>query len=244
MHFSKRRFLYGLSEAEIANDSVLVVEGYFDVLTLHQAGFTNTVGLLGSEITAEQVAILNNLAREIVFIFDGDAGGQSGLIKALKAPLKAAAIKAVLLPDCDPDEFLREGRQAELETLIERAKPLHEAIIEILVRRKDREGLESLTEEIIKMAAAIPDALDASRFAHEGAAAFELPAWALEEKVLARREKKEKIGERKRQLEKFLVSELMAKPDLFPVEKLASIKDLFDEGEQKQFLISRILKRA
>jgi hypothetical protein len=66
----------------------------------------------------------------------------------------------------------------------------------------------------------------------------------MDEKVQARREKKERIGERKRQLEKFLVSELIAKPDLFPSDKLESIKDLFDDIEQKNFLITRILKRA
>jgi hypothetical protein len=73
---------------------------------------------------------------------------------------------------------------------------------------------------------------------------LQLSAWAIDEKVQARREKKERIGERKRQLEKFLVSELIAKPDLFPCEKLESIKDLFDDVEQKQFLINRILKHA
>ena len=243
-HFSKRRILYGLSEAEIANDRVLVVEGYFDVLTLHQAGFQNTVGLLGTEITVEQAAILNNLAREIIFIFDGDNGGQSALMKALRAPLKASVTKAVLLSGSDPDEFLREGRQAELEALIDKAKPLQDCVIEIMVRRKDREGIESLTEEIIKLAASIPDALAASQFAQEAAQLLALSPWAIDEKVHIRREKKEKLFERKRQLEKFLVSELVAKPDLFPTEKLESIKDLFDDGEQKQFLISRILKRA
>jgi hypothetical protein len=66
----------------------------------------------------------------------------------------------------------------------------------------------------------------------------------MDEKVQARREKKERIGERKRQLEKFLVSELIAKPDLFPSEKLESIKDIFDDQEQKQILLTQILKHA
>ena len=49
--FNKRRILFGLKQLRISNDTVLVVEGYFDVLTLHQAGFKNTVGLLGTEIS-------------------------------------------------------------------------------------------------------------------------------------------------------------------------------------------------
>ena len=61
--FNKRKVLFGLNQASIPNDTLLVVEGYFDVLTLHQAGFKNTVGLLGTEITSEQTAILKTLAR-------------------------------------------------------------------------------------------------------------------------------------------------------------------------------------
>ena len=144
----------------------------------------------------------------------------------------------------DPDQYVREGHVAELEALIEKAKPVQDAAIEIITRRKETEGIDSLTEEVIRLATAIPDPLEASRFAQQAAAALQLSAWALDEKVQARREKKERIGERKRQLEKFLVSELIAKPDLFPSEKLESIKDIFDDHEQKQILLTQILKHA
>ena len=82
--FNKRKILFGLKQLQISNDTVLMVEGYFDVLTLHQAGFKNTVGLLGTEITAEQSSMLATLAHEIVLIFDGDAGGRAALLKALR----------------------------------------------------------------------------------------------------------------------------------------------------------------
>ena len=144
----------------------------------------------------------------------------------------------------DPDQYVREGHVAELEALIEKAKPVQDAAIEIITGRKETEGIDSLTEEVIRLATAIPDPLEASRFAQQAAAALQLSAWALDEKVQARREKKERIGERKRQLEKFLVSELIAKPDLFPSEKLESIKDIFDDHEQKQILLTQILKHA
>ena len=82
--FNKRKVLFGLNQASIPNDTLLVVEGYFDVLTLHQAGFKNTVGLLGTEITSEQTAILKTLVRSIILIFDGDAGGQIALLKSFE----------------------------------------------------------------------------------------------------------------------------------------------------------------
>jgi hypothetical protein len=82
-------------------------------LTLHQAGFTNTVALLGTEITSEQAAILKTLARNAILIFDGDAGGQAALLRALKTPSLNLTMKAVILPSGDPDEMVREGRLDE-----------------------------------------------------------------------------------------------------------------------------------
>ena len=167
------------------------------------------------------------------------------IAESLRISQPGLTVKAVSLPEGTiPTRFVREGNVAELEAVIEKAKPFRDAAIEIITRRKETEGIDSLTDEVIRLATAIPDPLEASRFAQQAAAALQLPAWAVDEKIQARREKKERIGERKRQLEKFLVSELIAKPDLFPSEKLKSIKDIFDDHEQKQILLTQILKHA
>ena len=242
--FNKRRVLFGLKQLRIPNDTVLVVEGYFDVLTLHQAGFKNTLGLLGTELSAEQMHILESLARNAIFIFDGDSGGQAALLKCLKVQRHNLTAKAVVLPDGDPDEFVREGKTVEFEALVEKAKPLREAAIEIISQRKGKESIEHLTEEVARLGTEIPDALEASLFVQEAAEALGLPAWVLQEKIQARREKKERTVERKRQLERFLVNELLTNPNLIPTEKLETIKDLFDEGEEKKTLLTRILKQA
>ncbi len=243
--FNKRRVLFGLKQLRISDDTVFVVEGgYFDVLTLHQAGFKNTVGLLGTELSAEQMHILESLARNAIFIFDGDPGGQAALLKCLKVQRHNLTAKAVVLPEGDPDEIVREGKTGEFEALVERAKPLREAAIEIISQRKGKESIEHLTEEVARLGTEIPDALEASLFAQEAAEALGLPVWVLQEKILGRREKKERIVERKRQLEKFLVNELLINPSLIPTEKLESIKDLFDDGEEKRIFVTRILKHA
>jgi DNA primase len=242
--FNKRKVLFGLKQASISNDMLLVVEGYFDVLTLHQAGFKNTVGLLGTEITSEQAAILKTLARNAILIFDGDAGGQTALLKALKTQLRSLTVKAVILREGDPDEIVREGRIAEFEALIEKAKPLQEAAIEIIARRKETESIELLADEVTRLGVEIPDPLDACRFVDEAAQALNLPVWALQEKTRLKRDKKERLIERKKQLEKFVVHELLAHPGIVPSDKLESIKDLFDDNEQKQILLNQILKHA
>ena len=242
--FNKRRILFGLKQLSIPNDTVFVVEGYFDVLTLQQAGFKNTVGLLGTELSHEQMRILENLARHVILIFDGDPGGQAALLRCLKVQHQNSTLKAVILPESDPDEIVREGRTAEFEALIENAKPLRKAAIEIITRRKETQNIEQLTDEVTRLGTEIPDALEAGLFAGEAAEALSLPGWVLQERIQTRREKKERIAERKRQLEKFLVNELLVNPTLIPTEKLESIKDLFDDGEEKKTLLTRILKHA
>ncbi len=242
--FNKRRVLFGQKHAKILNDTVLVVEGYFDVLTLYQAGFKNTVGLLGTEISAEQMRVLESLARNAILIFDGDTGGQAALLKCLKVQRQKLTIKAVVLPESDPDEFIRNGKTIEFGALIEKAKLLREVAVELIGQRKEKENIEHLTEEVTRFGAEIYDALEASLFAQEAAQAMSLPAWVLQERIQAKREKKERIVERKKQLERFLVNELIMKPDLIPREKLESIKNLFDEGEEKKTLLTRILKHT
>jgi DNA primase len=177
--FYKRRVLFGLKQLRIPNDTVLVVEGYFDVLTLHQAGFKSTVGLLGTELSAEQMRILETLARNAILIFDGDLGGQAALLRCLKVQQQNLTVKAVVLPESDPDEIVREGKTAEFEALIEKAKPLREAAIEIISQRKGKERIEHLTEEVTRLGTEIPDALEANVFAQETAEALGLPSWVL-----------------------------------------------------------------
>ena len=180
--FNKRRVLFGLKQLRILNDTVFVVEGYFDVMTLHQASFKNTVGLLGTQLSAEQTRILETLARNAILIFDGDPGGQAALLRCLKVPRHNLTVKAAILPESDPDEIVREGRTAEFEALIEKAKPLREAAIEIITRRKETENIEQLADEIIRLGAEIPDAVEASSFIDEASEVLNLPAWALRKK--------------------------------------------------------------
>jgi DNA primase len=243
--FNKRKILFGLKQLQISNDAILVVEGYFDVLTLHQAGFKNAVGLLGTEITSEQTAILKSLARNAILIFDGDAGGRTALLKALKTQQPGLTVKAAMLPEeYDPDQYVREGRVTEFEALIEKAQPVGEAAIQVIIRRKETEPIERLADDVTRLGAEFPDPLDACRFVDKAAEALNLPAWALQEKTRLKRDKKERLIERKKQLEKFVVHELLAHPGIVPSGKLETIKDLFDDNEQKQILLSQILKHA
>jgi DNA primase len=242
--FSKRRCLFGLKQLSPIDDTIIVVEGYFDALSLHQAGLKNTLGLLGTELTAEQVKIIEKLARNIIMIFDGDMGGKAAILKCLKNPLQHLSVKAALLPDGDPDEFIRRGKAAEITRLIENAKGIRETSIEIIRERATSERIEDLIEETTRIAAEIPDSIEAGLFAEQAAGALNIPPWTLQEKTQAKREKKEKIVERKRELEKILVNILLENPGLGDPKKLNAMKDLFEEGEERRILVEEILKRS
>ncbi|MFQ5929845.1 MAG: DNA primase, partial [Acidobacteriota bacterium] len=196
--FSKRRCLFGLNRVVPIDGTILLVEGYFDVLSLHQAGFKNALGLLGTVLSPEQVRILERLAHGVTLIFDGDKGGKAALIRSLKAPLHGLGARAVLLPERDPDEFVRNRGAKDLETLIDKAPGIKEAAVEIVSQRVKSERIEDLIEETAQIGSEIPDSVEASLFAEQAATALDIPGWVLQEKTQEKREKKGKIYERKK----------------------------------------------
>jgi DNA primase len=126
--YKKSKLLFGLHRArEAFRDSrrALLVEGNFDVIHLHQAGFQDAVAPLGTALTEEQIALLRRLVDEVVLVYDGDKAGRDASQKSLEALVDAdVAVRIVALPEGqDPDGMIAGGRAAELATLIERAQP-------------------------------------------------------------------------------------------------------------------------
>ncbi|HIB96848.1 MAG TPA: DNA primase, partial [Candidatus Thioglobus sp.] len=130
--FSKSRELYGLHHARKysrAMDYILVVEGYMDVVAMHQAGITKVVATLGTATSAEHLLILMRTTNVVVFCFDGDEAGRSAAWKALKItlPLTKAGVtfKFLFLPDGeDPDSLVKKESAKAFEDRIDVAQPL------------------------------------------------------------------------------------------------------------------------
>ena len=121
--FRKRELLYGLHLAKKAIRRfgyAVLVEGYKDVIAMHVAGFTNTVGLCGLELTADHVDLLAGLCTRVVLLTDGDERGQAAVPK-LEGVLKAAGFDTLALalpPGEDPDSLFRSLTGPGLVTLI------------------------------------------------------------------------------------------------------------------------------
>lgn len=140
--FSKRRILYGI---DVARDSIrrleraVVVEGYMDVVTCHQYGFTNVVASLGTALTRDQAQLLARYAPEVVILYDADAAGQDATLRGLELlRSEGLRVKVVTLEEGeDPDSFLRANGASKLKALLESAKNLTEYRIDSVVKNTD-----------------------------------------------------------------------------------------------------------
>lgn len=134
--FHKGRNLYGLAQAKEAvreHGSIVVCEGYTDVIALAQAGIGQAVAPLGTALTEEQIALLWKLAPEPILCFDGDAAGQRAAARAAERalPLLKAGFGlrfAMLPPGEDPDSLVQGKGRAALDEVLEGATALSELI--------------------------------------------------------------------------------------------------------------------
>jgi DNA primase len=171
--FAKRRTLYGLDAAREGarqGAAVVAVEGYMDVIALHQAGFAGAVAPLGTALTEDQLDVLWRLSPMPVLCFDGDAAGARAAARAamLALPLLTPerSLRLASLPAGeDPDTLVaRQGREA-FQAVLDAARPLAEALFDLL-----REpGGETTPEQRAALRARLEEA--AGRIRHRGLAA-------------------------------------------------------------------------
>ena len=141
--FHKGRELYGLFEARQATRSLqrlLVVEGYMDVVSLHQAGVTYAVATLGTATTPDHLQRIFRLVGEVVFCFDGDRAGRAAAWRALENAVgevkQGRQVRFLFLPEGhDPDTLVREEGAEAFEARLASALPLSDYLIRELSTR-------------------------------------------------------------------------------------------------------------
>lgn len=161
--FSKSNELYGLYHCRKYSrriDSILVVEGYMDVIALHQQGITNVVATLGTATTPAHLQILSRSAETIVFCFDGDKAGRDAAWKALKTSLPSITsgliIKFLILPQGeDPDTLINKESAKAFNKRIEGAQTLSSFLIEHIKSEVPFDTIEGKTIFLEKSASLI-----------------------------------------------------------------------------------------
>ena len=121
--YSKKRELYGLFFAKKAiqqQDYAIMVEGYTDVISMHQAGVENVVASSGTSLTTDQIRLLGRFTKNVTVIYDGDSAGIRASLRGIDMILKEGMnVRVVLLPEPeDPDSFARSHTAAEVQEYI------------------------------------------------------------------------------------------------------------------------------
>ena len=148
--FRKGRHVYALNLARAAitsANSVVIVEGYTDVLALHQAGIDNVVACLGTALTQDHLDLLSRYAEEIILAYDADTAGMNAAARNIPMlEACAAEVRIVLLPPgLDPDECVKQdGPEGFLRLLEKRTTPV-EYLIDLEFARHLEEGPEGIT---------------------------------------------------------------------------------------------------
>ncbi len=163
--YHKGEVLYGLQVAKrdaTEKDCVIVVEGYFDLLTLHQYGWRHSVATLGTALTPQHVRTLKRYTRNVIALFDGDQAGVQAALRSLPLFLEEeVAGKTVILPKGeDPDGFLRKGNLEDFAKRVAHAVPLIDFFFERLMKTydvKSVDGKVKIAKEGIALLGKIPD---------------------------------------------------------------------------------------
>ncbi len=159
--FNKRQHLYGLAQARqelVAQKRAIVVEGYTDVLALHQAGLKAVVATLGTSMTREHLRLLRRYVDEVILCFDADAAGMAAALRNIELfEGSNLEVRVMVLPEgTDPDEFVSDEGADRFEELAQQAVDLVEYRLKMLFRQYRNQGSDAL-------ARAARDAVDVLR---------------------------------------------------------------------------------
>ncbi len=193
--YSKKRELYGLFFAKKAiqqEDYVIMVEGYTDVISMHQAGIENVVSSSGTSLTTDQIRLLNRFTNNITVIYDGDAAGIHAAIRGIDMILKEGMnVRIVSLPaEHDPDSFAQAHSAAEVSTYIrdnEEDFLTFKAKLLLKESRNDPIKKAEMIQDMVESITQIPDQIKRSVFIQECSQIMDIDAAILTSEVARKR---------------------------------------------------------
>ncbi len=185
--YSKSKSLYGIffaRNAIVKHENCFLVEGYTDVISLHQAGIENVVASSGTSLTVDQIKLIKRFTPNITILYDGDAAGIKASFRGIDLILyQGMNVRIVLFPEGeDPDSFARSHTSSELEGFIKK-----EAVDFIKFKTRllldetlgDPTAKVKLIKEIVQTIAHIPDAINRTVYIQECSNLMEIPEQTL-----------------------------------------------------------------
>lgn len=187
--FDKSRILYGLNQARRSRESYfLICEGYMDVISLHQAGFTNAVAALGTSFTEYHASLLKRYTKEVLLTFDSDEAGTQAALRAIPILRKAGlSVKVINMePYKDPDDFIKSLGADEFKRRIKEAKNSFFFEIDMLQNSYNMEDPEEKTKffyETARKLLGFSEALERNFYLDAVAKAYQIDAILLNKLV-------------------------------------------------------------
>ena len=265
MLFDKSRNLYGLNYARTSRKKYMMLcEGYMDVISMHQAGYTNAVASLGTALTEQHAALLKRYTDQVILTYDSDGAGVKAALRAIPI-LKRAGISTKVLnmrPYKDPDEFMKNLGAEEFEKRIETARNSFLYEIDVLKAGFDMEDPEQKTNfynAVARKLLEFPEALERDNYTQAVAREQFIPYQELKQLVsrlssrivpgaeqtqpreeFSPRERKKEKEDGTRQSQRLLLTWLIEDPKLF--DKIEGIitpddfrEDLYHQVAQMVF---------
>lgn len=237
--YHKSNVLYGLNQGKQAisrNNLCLLVEGYMDVIALHQSGIENVVSSSGTALTVEQIKLIKRLTENVTILFDGDAAGIKASFRSIDMLLSEAMnIRILLFPDGDdPDSFSRKHPQEFVEDFIKNeAKDFIDFKAEILLKEAGDDPIKKAESirDIVKSVAFVQNALKQEVYLKEVSTKFGLSEQSLFNELNVQKQiKSQQVSPQQRQetqvqpkLEKVTEPFISVNPLLVLEEKLVEL---------------------
>ena len=170
--YNKRKTLFGIYQARkaiVKQDNCYLVEGYTDVISLHQDGIENVVAASGTALTSEQIRLIQRFSRNVTMLFDGDNAGIKAAMRGLNIVIEHDMnVRIVSLPDGeDPDSYLRKvGFSAFEKYLTDESKDFILFKTDLLLdeTKDDPVGRADVIKDIINSIAKVPDLIKRSTY--------------------------------------------------------------------------------
>ena len=189
--YDKRHTLYGIyfAKNEISrSDKFILVEGYLDVLSMHQLGITNVVASSGTSLTVEQIRLIRKFTNNVTIIYDGDSAGIKAALRGIGLVLKEGLnVKVVLLPEGqDPDDFARRHTLEQVQDHIaQNEQDFISFKTDLLLGEAGGDPIKraTLINDIADTIALIPDAVVRAVYVRTCSVKFEMDEQILSDRV-------------------------------------------------------------
>ena len=185
--YNKSQTLYGIyfAKNEISRlDECILVEGYADVLSMHQAGIENTVASSGTSLTTEQIRLISRYTKNITILYDGDNAGIHAALRGTDMILEEGMnVRIVLLPpDEDPDSFVQHHPIEEVRAYIENnAKDFISFKTQLLLKDAANNPIKKaeVVKDIVNTISVVPDAIFRATYIKECSRLMDMPEQSL-----------------------------------------------------------------